>query len=185
LDLRRLAEQKKRTDTGMGTDTSRLISGWLGLRALAGGGSAISPEAGAVRNAAAEVVESFERSQVLFGKKADALSQLAALATACDEPGWDGESAAAIDPAAVVWTERFLRALPDGMPLPEFAPEPDGSISLDWIASRNRLFSLTVGCSSRLAFAWLDGTDKGHGVACFDGQNVPQRVLDGIKLVNL
>jgi hypothetical protein len=86
-----------------------------------------------------------------------------------------------IDPIAVLWAERLVRALPDGMPLPEFAPEPDGSISLDWILSCNRLFSLSVGRVGRLAFAWLDGTDKGHGVAPFDGQNVPPRVLDSIK----
>jgi hypothetical protein len=157
------------------------LSGHLALQALAGGGSAISPEAQAVRKAASAVVESAERSQALFGKKANALSQLAALAAECADPGWDGESAAAIDPVAVLWAKRFVRALPDGMPLPEFAPEPDGSISLDWIASRNRLFSLSVGHNGRLAFAWLDGSDSGHGVARFDGQSVPQRVLEGIR----
>jgi hypothetical protein len=159
------------------------LSGHLALQALASGGSAISQEAKTVHKAATEIVEAIERSQALFGKKADTLSQLAALATECAEPGWDGESAAAIDPVAVLWAERFVRALPDGVVLPEFAPEPDGSISLDWISSRNRLFSLSVGGSGRLAFAWLDGTDKGHGVARFDGQSVPQRVLDGITSI--
>jgi hypothetical protein len=157
------------------------LSGHLALQALAGGSSAISPEAQAVRKAASKVVESAERSQALFGRKADALSRLVALAAECADPGWDGEAAVAIDPVAVLWAERFVRALPDGMPLPEFAPEPDGSISLDWILSRNRLFSVSVGRSGRLAFAWLDGSDKGHGVARFDGQNVPQWVLEGIR----
>jgi hypothetical protein len=77
--------------------------------------------------------------------------------------------------------KRFVRSLPDGVSLPEFAPEPDGSISLDWIQSRARLYSLSIGHSNRLAYAWLDGADKGHGVVHFDGQNVPPRVLDGIK----
>jgi hypothetical protein len=148
----------------MWTDASSLVSGLLGLQALAGGGSAISPEAVAVRKAATEIAKSIERSQALFGKKADALSQLAALAAECAEPGWDGQSAAAIDPIAVLWAERFVRALPDGIPLPEFVPEPDGAISLDWILSRNRLFSLSVGRSNRLAFAWLDGADQGYGI---------------------
>ncbi len=126
-------------------------------------------------------MESIERSQALFGKKADALSQLAALAAECAELGWDGESGAAIDPVAALWAARIVRALPDGVRMPEFAAEPDGSISLDWITSRNRLFSLTVGRSNRLAFAWLDGADKGYGVARFDGANVPLRVFEGIK----
>lgn len=157
------------------------LSGHLALQALAGGGSAISPEAHALLIAATEVVESAQRSQSLFGEKAAALSQLAELATECAEPGWDGEDAAAIEPVAVLSAERFVRALPDGIPLPEFAPEPDGSISLDWIRSRNRLISLSVGRSIRLAYAWLDGADKGHGVARFDGHNVPPRVLEAIK----
>ena len=74
----------------------------------------------------------------------------------------------------------MIRALPPGVPLPEVAPEPDGAISLDWIRSRNNLFSLTVGSGDRLAFAWLDGSDTGHGVVRFDGQVVPKRILQGI-----
>jgi hypothetical protein len=155
----------------------------LALHAVASGGSATSLEARAVHQAAGEVVRLAERSQALFGEKAAALSRLAALATECGEQGWDGENASPIDSNAVLMAERFLRALPDGIPMPEFAPEPDGSISLDWIQSRSRLFSLSISHSNRLAYAWLDGTDKGHGVARFDGQNVPLRILDGVKSI--
>ena len=146
-----------------------------------GEGSAISPEALAVHKAIREVVESIERSIALFGEKAEALSQLAALARDCAEKGWDAEEAAAVDPIAVFWAEHFVRALPDGLPLPEFALEPDGSISIDWIPSRNRLFSLSIGHGNRLAYAYLDGANKGHGVAWFDGRNIPPRVLQDIK----
>lgn len=92
-------------------------------------------------------------------------------------------SAAPIDPAAVGLAQRFVRAMPDGMPLPEFGPEPDGSISLDWIDSRNRMFSLSIGRNNRLAYAWLDGTDKGHGVASFDGYTIPPRVFEGVSRI--
>jgi hypothetical protein len=156
------------------------LSGHLALQGLARG-SAISPEANAVYKAATDVAESAEQSLALFGEKAAALSQLAKLFTECADPGWDGENAAAIDPVAVISANHFLRALPDDIPLPEFAPEPDGSISLDWIESRNRLFSLTIGRGVRLSYAWLDGADKGHGVALFDGRTVPPRVLEQIK----
>lgn len=159
------------------------LSSHLALQMLVGGGSAISAEARAVRKAATEVAQSTERSMALFGEKAAALSQLAALAIECAENGWDGDAAVGIDPIAVRAAERFIRALPEDRPLPEFAPDPDGSISLDWIAARNRLFSLSIGGNDRLAYAWLDGTDKGHGVARFDGQNVPPRVLEGIESI--
>jgi hypothetical protein len=135
------------------------------------------------REAATKVVKLAEQSLVLFGEKAAALSRLAALAMKCAGPGWDGEDAAAVDPLAVMWTRRFVRALPAGIPLPEFTPEPDGSISLDWIQSRQRLFSLSIGHSNRLAYAWLDGADKGHAVERLDGRNVPPRVLKGIEAI--
>jgi hypothetical protein len=105
---------------------------------------------------------------------------LRALANECTEPDWDGNEARALDPLAILMAETFVRALPDSLPLPEFAPEPDGSISLDWIQSRNRLFTLSVSANHCLAYAWVDGSDKGHGVARFDETSIPRRVLEGI-----
>jgi len=158
-------------------------SGRLALLTIARIGSGTSPEAHAVHRAASEVLRLAERSQALFGEKATALSQLVALSSECAKDDWDGEDAIAIDPNAVLMAERFLRALPDGIPMPELAPEPDGSISLDWIQSRNRLLSLSVSHNNRLAYAWMDGSDKDHGVARFDGRNVPPRVLESIKSI--
>src|SRR6266581_4358638 len=114
----------------------------FGYALLAGRGSAISAEAQAATNAASAVVASPERSQALFGEKLAAISSLQALARECGQEGWDGNDAAGIAPFAVHAAESLLRALPPGVPLPELAPEPDGSLSLDWIRSRTRLFSL-------------------------------------------
>lgn len=105
------------------------------------------------------------------------------LVTECGEPGWDGNDALPLDHRAVSKAVAFIRALPEGVPLPEFAPEPDGSLSLDWISSRNRFLSLSVSTGDRLPYAWLDGTDKGHAVACFDGVSVPPRILEGIEAI--
>lgn len=159
------------------------VAGYVALNAYARGGNAISSEARAAQKAATAVVESAERSQVLFGEKAAALSQLRALAHECTEEGWDGYEAYALDPTAVLIAEGFVRALPDSVPLPEFAPEPDGSVSLDWIQSKNRLFTMSVGTNHRLAYAWLDGADKGHAVARFDGETIPPRILQGINAI--
>jgi hypothetical protein len=148
--------------------------------ALARERSAVSPAAQAVRKAASEVVERAERTRT-FGRKADAISQIWALANDCASLDWNGEGALPIAQVAVFEAAAFIRALPDGIPLPEFAPEPDGSISLDWIWSRDRVFSVSVGPSDRMAYAWLDGTERGHAVASFDGERVPDRILEGIK----
>lgn len=158
--------------------------GFAPLYSLARVGSAISAEAQAVQRAASSVVNSVERSQALFGDKATAISQVSALANECGQPGWDSDDALPLDHMAVFKAVAFIRALPDGVRLPEFAPEPDGSLSLDWISSRNRLFSLSVDTGDRLPYAWLDGTDKGHAVARFDGESVPPRILDGIKAIS-
>ena len=159
------------------TITTTLVS-LAALQALAYGSNAVSIEAHAVSEAAENVVKSVERSQVLFGAKADAISLLMALAGEYSQ-----DEITAVNPSALFMAERFVRALPDGVSLPEFSVEPDGSISLDWIESRNRLFSVSVGANSRFAFAWLDGSDKGHGVARFDGQEIPQRIIDGITAI--
>ena len=150
--------------------------GFAPLYSLARRGSGFSAEAQAVQRAAKHVVDSVERSQALFGDKATAISQVWALANECGEPGWDGDDALPLDHIAVFKAVAIIRALPDGVPLPEFAPEPDGSISLDWIASCNCRFSLSVGTVDRLPYAWLDGTDKGHAVA-----EVPERLRPTVR----
>ena len=115
--------------------------------------------------------------------KAKAISQIRALLNECSAPGWDGDSANPLTPRTAGQAVQFIRALPDKFALPEFAPEPDGSLALDWIDSRNRLFSLSIGTSKRLAYTWLDGTDKGHAVARFDESNISPRILQGISAI--
>jgi hypothetical protein len=70
--------------------------------------------------------ESAERSQVLFGEKSIIISQIVSLAKECAETGWDGDEAAPIDQATVHIAVKFIRALPNDMPLPELTPEPVG-----------------------------------------------------------
>ena len=152
--------------------------GYAAPRRIAPGHSAVSYEALEVQKVLSGVAKHTEKSQALFGEKAASISQLRALNSDCDEPGW------AINPMAVDLAEDFVRALPDRIPMPEFAAEPDGSVSLDWIQSRSRLFSISVGSNNRLAYAWLDGTDKGHGVARFDRFSIPRLVLEGILSVS-
>lgn len=126
-------------------------------------------------------MELIEKSEALFGSRAAVIAQIWALVNDCAVAGWDGDGSEPVDRYVAFAAADVIRALPAAVPLPEVAPEPDGSISLDWIASQNRLFSLSVGSSDRLAFAWVDGSDRGHGVARFDGETIPVRVLQGIN----
>lgn len=157
--------------------------GYASLNAYNLKGSAVSAEAQALNSAASAFVRSVEESHALFGEKAAAITQLREMASECAEPGWDGDEAIPLNSIALENAENFIRALPESILMPEFAPEPDGSISLDWIQSRHRLFSLSIGQSNRLAYAWLDGTDKGHGVARFDGMCISNRLLAEIQSI--
>ena len=160
-----------------------LCHGDTALYAYSRNESAFSSEGRSAVQAASAVISSKEDSQALFGAKAAAISELRALVDECSKDNWDGNGAISIDALAFWRAEDLIRALPDGFPLPEFAPEPDGSISLDWIKSRYRIFSLSIGSGNRLAYAWLDGSDKGHGVARFDGISIPNRVLSDLQPV--
>src|SRR5688572_24313411 len=136
-------------------------AGFAILSGYARGRTAVSEEARVAQKAATELVVSAEKSQALFGEKSSAISLLRALVNECSLQESSLDDIPTINSMAAGIAESLLRALPDGIPMPEFAVEPDSSISLDWIESKNRMFSVSVNASYRLAFAWLDGSDKG------------------------
>lgn len=147
------------------------------------GRSGFSSDALEVAKRAASLLEFLDQSVALFGDKKRAIGELWDIANDYSDLNWDGCGARPVNPTSVSIAEVFIRALPRNIPLPEFAPEPDGSVSLDWMESRNRLFSISVNDSGRLAYTWLDGTNKGYAVESFDGATVPPRILDGIRQI--
>jgi hypothetical protein len=158
------------------------LVGYAALQGLARSEStAVSEEAGSLRSCVAAVMRSAERSIALFGDKSATISELLAISAEHGRWGWDGENARPVSRHAVETAQTLVRCLPEGIPMPEIAPEPDGSLSLDWIYSRTRFVSVSAGTNDRLPYAWIDGTDRGHAVARFDGQWFPPRILDAIR----
>jgi hypothetical protein len=143
--------------------------------------SAVSIEAEAVRSAANAIVDHGEESLALFGEKNAAISELIALVIESHDDA--GEDMDPISPRAAGIAVDFIRTLPEDIPLPELAWEPDGELSLDWIPARHCTFTLSIGATPRLPYAWIDGSDKGHGVAVFDGDSIPGSILDGIRRI--
>lgn len=90
-----------------------------------------------------------------------------------------------VDPEFVLSdvAESFLLALAGDVPHPEMCPDPDGDVSFDWISSKDRRVSVSVGTADRLPYAWIDGQSQGHGVEYFDGKQVPARILDEIRRI--
>jgi hypothetical protein len=160
-----------------------LIAGYAALYPLTRQGTALSPMAGAVKCNASLLTEHVERSVALFGAKVGALNGLRSLAIECSLPDWDGYGAEPVSGDALERAEVFLRSLPDDLPLPELSVEPDGAVSLDWLPTRTRSFSVSIGESDRIAYAWIDGTDRGHAVARSVSGEAPGRILEELKQI--
>lgn len=103
-----------------------------------------------------------------------------ALRAALDEIARESDT---VTEAALSEAARLLRTLPTSLPDPELASEDDGDVALEWIPSRTRMVTVSVGGRGRLAFAWLNGSDKGYGVARFNGADFPSVLADIIRSV--
>jgi len=161
--------------------TVSALTGGRALYAMAGPASAVSAEAQHLRACAARLVSRVESSAALFGERMDTVAALRALLQTHAQAGWDGGEAAPASRAAMELAVDFVRALPDGCAMPEVGVDPDGAVSLDWLSTRHRMLSISFsGTSNRLAYAWLDGTDRGNGVERFDRQTIPRRLADAI-----
>lgn len=151
------------------------------LYALSRPASAISSEAWHVRSHAERIIGQVESSAALFGSRMSTINALKNLTKTHAETGWDGFEAAPVKQGAIALAVDFIRVLPEDCPMPEIDVDPDGSVSLDWVASRYQMLSISFsGESNRLAYAWLDGTDRGNAVARFDGQAIPPRLMEAI-----
>lgn len=145
--------------------------------------SGVSLEAESIREQTRELSEQPGTSESYYDAKARCYDELNDVALECNAADWDGYDALPVPLEAVINAQALVRALPDDIPMPEIAPEPDGAISLDWVKSRHELVSVSVDDGDRLPYAWLDGTDKGHAVARFDGERVPDLMLACIRAV--
>lgn len=141
--------------------------------------SAISHEAHLVGQAASQVMRGRQSSESLFGPKAQVLSRL----TLTVRDLYVDDDQDAVLPGAFRNASLLLVALPDDLPLPEIGIDPDGAISLTWLMSRSRMFSVSVNRSERMAYAWLDGSDRGHAVDRFRPPAVPPVFLSTLRLI--
>lgn len=142
-----------------------------------------SEEARSLARSLAAYWQRREESMALFGAKLRVLQQLAAVVEESRRGSEEDRGAKPVDARTSLRAEAFIRAIPDSLPLPELAADPDGSVSLEWVPSSVRMFNLAIRADSRVAYAWLDGADRGYGVAVFDGGRIPERVLDAIVRV--
>lgn len=141
--------------------------------------SAISDDANQVGLAISKVLEGRLDTESLLGTKGATLSQLM---EAVEELAIDDDQVP-VDERTLRNAELLVLALPDNLPPPIVGVDPDGAISLTWSASRTRLFSVSVSDSARMAYAWMDGSDKGHAVERFSSPSLPTRFLSSLQSI--
>lgn len=100
----------------------------------------------------------------------------------CHQENWDGYDAFPVTSDTYYQVEKFLRAIPRGVPMPSIGAEPDGHIALEWYRSPHRTLSVSISPDQELNFAALLGSDKICGSTPFFGE-VPKRILDLIEQV--
>ena len=142
---------------------------------------AISEEANVLRKEACDAQYSADQIYSLFGNKSAAISKALEIVEECSVFGWDGENAKPISMNVLENTSIFVRALPESEPIPDFSPLPNGKLSLEWIKSQDCIFSLIIGDNNRLPCAWVNGEDNGSAVVKFNGENIPELILQRIK----
>jgi len=108
-----------------------------------------------------------KKSTAIESNRSPLDSELMSLFAECSKPDWDGYGAKAVSRYTLSIAMKFVSVLPTSIQLPEISAEPDGAIAFDWIVSKNRMLSVSVGQNDRLAYAWLEGTDSGRGVSRF------------------
>lgn len=113
----------------------------------------------------------------------EAVRQLREIAESLSAPNWDGYGANPVQPESVVQAERFLRALPEDIPMPSIGADPDGEVALDWEDDGHAFFSVSVSPDGLLTFAGQAGPRSAlRGREEFRNQ-IPFEVLGGIRKV--
>ena len=160
------------------------IGGAATLRDVANRRSGFSDSARYVAHRVSSLVQKNDQAFSTTALRNAVLSDLVDLAGEHSECGWDGAEAPPVSHIASQQARSLILALPAEVPDPELAVDPDdGAIALEWYTGPARVFSVSVGSSTRMACAGIDGTDAWHGVARFDGNKVPEFVLQSIRRV--
>lgn len=118
-----------------------------------------------------------ERSQTL-GAGMDRLRQdIFRVAGECSKPGWDGYGAEPISAKTFLQVQRFINALPLGMPLPSVGAEADGHMTLEWYQNPSRVLSVSISPEGDVHYAALLGLPtRLSGTLPFLGE-MPEEIL--------
>jgi hypothetical protein len=104
-----------------------------------------------------------QKSNALGFAAKGTFQQLEEVFEECSSEGWDGERAKPISVEVLQCTRRFLSLFPLGIEAPEIGAEPDGSITLEWYRSPNKVVSISINPDDWVYWAALIGASRRHG----------------------
>lgn len=93
---------------------------------------------------------------------------------------WDGYNA---DPASILsysHTVGLVGHLSAIYPAPHIAVDPDGELSLEWSAGRERILSISVGTDGTLTYAARFGRNRTYGTEAYLGDEIPAPIRAGL-----
>lgn len=76
---------------------------------------------------------------------------------------------------------KLANLLPPSVPIPEVAFDPDGEIQFDWLGPGDKIFSVSVDRSGRLAYAGRFGEKKRNNGIEQLSESCPPEILQGIE----
>lgn len=121
----------------------------------------------------------FRSHNVRYGLKSRSriLTDLYNALIGCFSDDWDGYGAKAIADNLPGKAFNYLSGFSSKIPSPEFSPEPDGEIAIEWCGENGAVISLSVGLSNRIHFAAIfpDG-NRLHGTESYSKES--QKILE-------
>src|SRR5882724_6307634 len=116
----------------------------------------------------------FERMQVR--------DELYEAAEECKASDWDGQGALPVTPQAYQRAYHFIETLPDRVPSPSVATDPDGNLTFEWYRTPERNVSVSVSSAGELHYAALLGSSKSYGTEPLNSE-FPEVILALINRV--
>jgi hypothetical protein len=122
----------------------------------------------------------FQRIARVESAQGQALRELDDTFLDCVSEGWDGYDARSVSEHAYRRAKEFLAQMITRFPSPTASATPDGSVTLEWIASADRRFMVRFDEDDLIAFAGLFGSETVRGTSTFVG-DIPLEVPHYLK----
>lgn len=120
----------------------------------------------------------------LRDERTPVLRDLLEMAPEVSTPGWDGHDGLPVSALTIANAAQFVRALPQGCPVPSVSAEADGHVCLEWYRAPDHLLSVSIDPEANLYYAAIFRGPRVSGCEPFLGM-VPKSIEDAIARLRL